>query len=129
MSSRRERTTGPDPAAGRARRRGRAAVAVAALVTAGLLPVTAGTAAAGPGRTAYTLPAEASGRAAVRLVAGQHVEFTLPAPANALTVRYSIPDAPGGGGILAPLEVTVNGGHRRTMTLSSQYAWLYNQYP
>src|SRR5690349_15091461 len=32
----------------------------------------------GPDRTAYTLPAEASGRAAVRLTPGQHVEFTLP---------------------------------------------------
>jgi len=83
----------------------------------------------GPDRTAYTLPAEASGRSAVHLVPGQYVQFTLPAAANAITVRYSIPDAPDGGGITAPLDVTVNGGHRRTMTLTSQYAWLYNQYP
>ncbi|MFD0478843.1 hypothetical protein ACFQ0B_69675 [Nonomuraea thailandensis] len=83
----------------------------------------------GPDRTAYTLPAEASGRRAVRLTPGQHVEFTLPARANAITVRYSIPDAPGGGGITAPLDVTVNGGRRTTMTLTSQYTWLYNQYP
>jgi hypothetical protein len=34
-----------------------------------------------------------------------------------------------GGGITAPLDVTVNGKHRKTMTLTSQYAWLYNQYP
>ncbi|MFJ6670304.1 glycosyl hydrolase family 28-related protein [Actinosynnema sp. NPDC091369] len=83
----------------------------------------------GPDRTAYTLPSEASGRKAVRLAPGEHVEFTLPAAANAITVRYSIPDAPTGGGITAPLDVTVNGGHRRTMTLTSQYSWLYNQYP
>ncbi|HKT00540.1 MAG TPA: glycosyl hydrolase family 28-related protein [Rugosimonospora sp.] len=83
----------------------------------------------GPDRTAYTLAAEASGRRAVRLAPGQYVEFTLPAAANALTVRYSIPDAPGGGGITAPLEVTLNGTARRTITLTSQYAWLYNQYP
>jgi hypothetical protein len=83
----------------------------------------------GPDRSAYTLPAEASGRAAVRLAPGQHVEFTLPGAANAITVRYSIPDAAGGGGITAPLEVTVNRGHRRTMPLTSRYAWLYNQYP
>ncbi|MEU8396820.1 glycosyl hydrolase family 28-related protein [Nonomuraea sp. NPDC048892] len=83
----------------------------------------------GPGRDAYTLPAEASGRRAVRLEPGRHVEFTLPARANAITVRYSIPDAPGGGGITAPLDVTVNGRDRTTMTLTSQYAWLYNQYP
>ncbi|MGW2052423.1 glycosyl hydrolase family 28-related protein [Streptomyces sp. NPDC001840] len=80
-------------------------------------------------RTAYTLPAEASGRKAVRLTPGRYVEFTLPSAANAITVRYSIPDAPDGGGITAPLDVTVNGRDRSTMTLTSQYAWLYNQYP
>ncbi|SDY67070.1 Pectate lyase superfamily protein [Asanoa ishikariensis] len=83
----------------------------------------------GPDRTAYTLPAEASGRKAVRLQPGQYVEFTLPAAANAVTVRYSIPDSPNGGGIRAPLNVTVNGGGKKTMTLTSEYAWLYNQYP
>ncbi|MFD3331739.1 glycosyl hydrolase family 28-related protein [Streptomyces sp. NPDC058700] len=83
----------------------------------------------GPDRTPYTLPSEASGRSAVRLTAGQYVEFVLPRDANALTVRYSIPDAPGGGGITAPLDIGVDGRHRRTMTLTSQYSWLYNQYP
>ncbi|MCP2327082.1 hypothetical protein HDA40_005589 [Hamadaea flava] len=83
----------------------------------------------GPSRQAYTLPAEASGRTAVQLTPGQYVEFTLPAAANAVTVRYSIPDAPTGGGITAPLDVTVNGKNKRTMTLTSQYSWLYNQYP
>jgi hypothetical protein len=83
----------------------------------------------GPDRTAYTLPSEASGRRAVRLTAGQYVEFTLPRAANAITVRYSIPDAAGGGGITSPLDVTVNGRDRHRMTLTSQYSWLYNQYP
>jgi Pectate lyase superfamily protein len=83
----------------------------------------------GPSRSAYTLPAEASGRMAVSLAPGQHVELTLPSAANAITVRYSIPDAPTGGGITAPLDVTVNGGPPTTMTLTSQYAWLYNQFP
>ncbi|HWD84076.1 MAG TPA: glycosyl hydrolase family 28-related protein [Kribbella sp.] len=83
----------------------------------------------GPGREAYTLPAEASGRTAVRLEPEQYVEFTLTGPANAFTLRYSIPDAPTGGGITAPLDVTVNGKHKRTMTLTSQYAWLYGMYP
>ncbi len=83
----------------------------------------------GPSTTAYTLPAEASGRSAVNLTPGQYVEFTLPSSANAITVRYSIPDAPTGGGITAPLDVTVNGRDHRTMTLTSQYAWLYNEYP
>jgi alpha-1,3-glucanase-like protein len=83
----------------------------------------------GPDRTAYTLPAEASGRKAVRLAPGQYVEFTLPRAANAITVRYSIPDAPSGGGITAPLDVTAGRHHTRRMTLTSQYAWLYNLYP
>jgi hypothetical protein len=83
----------------------------------------------GPDRTPYTLAAEASGRKAVKLTPGQYVEFTLPSAANAITVRYSIPDAPNGGGITAPLNVAVNGKHPTTMTLTSQYAWLYNQYP
>ena len=83
----------------------------------------------GPDRSAYTLAGEASGRRAVRLLPGQYVELTLPRPTNALPVRYSIPDAPGGGGITAPLRVTGGRAPARTMTLTSQYAWLYNQYP
>jgi hypothetical protein len=82
----------------------------------------------GPDRAAYTLAGEASGRTAVKLTPGQHVEFVLPKAANAITVRYSIPDAPTGGGITAPLGVAVNGKRAATMTLTSQYAWLYNQY-
>ena len=83
----------------------------------------------GPSTQAYTLPAEASGRSAVSLAPGQYVQFTLPAAANAINVRYSIPDAPAGGGITAPLDVQVNGKYHRTMTLTSQYSWLYGQYP
>ncbi len=83
----------------------------------------------GPDRTAYTLPAEASGRSAVLLEPGEHVEFTLPAAANAITVRYSIPDAPDGGGIRSTLDVTVDGGEVHAMELTSEYSWLYNQYP
>ncbi|TCO60502.1 glycosyl hydrolase family 28-related protein [Actinocrispum wychmicini] len=83
----------------------------------------------GPDRTAYTLASEASGRRAVRLAPGQWVEFTLPSAANAITVRYSIPDAPTGGGITAPLDVRVNGRRQAALTLTSQFSWLYNQYP
>ena len=83
----------------------------------------------GPSTDAYSLAAQASGRSAVTLSPGQYAQFTLPAAANAITVRYSIPDAPGGGGITAPLDVSVNGHGHRTMTLTSQYAWLYNEYP
>nr|WP_236653512.1 glycosyl hydrolase family 28-related protein [Streptacidiphilus melanogenes] len=82
-----------------------------------------------PDTTPYTLASEATGRQAVSLRPGQYVDFTLPADTNAITVRYSIPDAPGGGGVTAPLDVSVDGHHRQTMTLTSQYAWLYNEYP
>jgi hypothetical protein len=78
---------------------------------------------------AYTLAAEASGRQAVKLTApGQYVEFTLTRPANAITLRYSIPDAASGGGIDAPLTLTLNGKRSSTLTLTSKYSWLYNQY-
>lgn len=85
----------------------------------------------GPSRTAYDVEAEASGRKAVALQPGQYVEFTLPHAANAITVRYSIPDAANGGGITAPLDVTVAGKNKRTLTLTltSRYGYLYNQYP
>src|SRR5918999_1657798 len=80
-------------------------------------------------RAAYTLSGEASGRDGVRLDRGEHVEFTLTRDANAITVRYSIPDAPEGGGIRSPLRVSFDGRHEQTMTLTSEYAWLYADYP
>jgi hypothetical protein len=80
--------------------------------------------------TAYTLAAEASGRRAVKLAApGQFVEFTLTRPANAITLRYAIPDAAAGGGIEAPLTLSLKGKRLSTLTLTSKYSWLYNQYP
>jgi hypothetical protein len=84
----------------------------------------------GPDTAAYTLAAEASGRMAVKLDRpGQYVEFTLTAAANAVTIRYSIPDAPGGGGIEAPITLTVNARDPRSITLTSRYSWFYGLYP
>jgi Pectate lyase superfamily protein len=80
--------------------------------------------------SAYTLAAEASGRKAVKLTtAGQYVEFTLARDTNAVTIRYSIPDAATGGGIQAPITLSADGWYRRTVTLTSKYTWLYNEYP
>ena len=80
--------------------------------------------------TAYTLAGEASGRRAVKLTApGQFVEFTLTRPANAITLRFAIPDAATGGGIEAPLTLSLKGRRLSTLTLTSKYSWLYNQYP
>src|SRR5258708_4795435 len=84
--------------------------------------------------SAYTLSGEASGRQAVKLAPGQYVAFTLSQRANAMTVRYAIPDAPNGGGIEAPLTVSVDHNglvntHPKAITLTSKYAYLYNQSP
>jgi len=41
---------------------------------------------------------------AVQLTQGQYVQFTLPQQANAINLRYSIPDSSSGGGINASLR-------------------------
>ena len=72
------------------------------------------------------IAAEASGRQAVRLEqTGQYVRFSAAQPANAVVVRYVIPDAPAGGGITATLSLYVNGAFRQKLSLTSRYAWSY----
>src|SRR6218665_2680153 len=74
----------------------------------------------GPSRELGTIPGEASGRKAVVLSStGHYVQWTTTAAANAIVVRNSIPDAPGGGGIQATLSLYVNGSKLTTLTLSS----------
>ncbi|MGW0520537.1 discoidin domain-containing protein [Crossiella sp. NPDC003009] len=80
----------------------------------------------GPNRTIGDLAGEASGRRAVTLNnTGSFVEFTTRAETNTLVTRFSIPDAPGGGGIDATLNIYVNGQPHKPITLTSKYAWLY----
>jgi hypothetical protein len=84
----------------------------------------------GPSYLLYTLAAEAVGRKAVTLNgAGQYVEFTLARPANAVDLRYSIPDSADGTGLTAPLHVSVNGRPAPDLTLTSKYTWFYGSYP
>ena len=84
----------------------------------------------GPSYNLYTLPAEAVGRTAVTLNgAGQYVEFTLARPANAVDLRYSIPDSADGTGLTTPLQVQVNGRAAPELTLTSKYTWFYGSYP
>ncbi len=84
----------------------------------------------GPDRSYGTVAAEASGRRAVKLEAdGAYVEHTLERAANALVVRYSMPDAPSGGGSDGSLGVYVDGTKRGSLALSSKYAWVYGAYP
>jgi hypothetical protein len=84
----------------------------------------------GPSYNLYTLPAEAVGRTAVTLSGpGQYVDFTLVKPANAVDLRYSIPDSADGSGLTTPLKVYVNGQERPDLTLTSTYTWFYGSYP
>ncbi|MFF3754431.1 discoidin domain-containing protein [Streptomyces sp. NPDC002018] len=80
----------------------------------------------GPNRTVGDVAGEASGRKAVTLNnTGNYVEFTTRASTNTLVTRFSIPDAPGGGGINSSLNVYVDGTFLKAIDLTSKYAWLY----
>ncbi len=81
-------------------------------------------------RTYKTLASESSGRRAVQLGAtGSYVQVVLTKPANALTVRYSIPDNAAGTGVDASLSLYANGSHVRDLALTSRYSWVYGDYP
>ncbi|MEV5433432.1 discoidin domain-containing protein [Streptomyces sp. NPDC052701] len=74
----------------------------------------------GPDHTQGTLASEASGRRAVRLSAGQRVEFTAPRAANAVNVAYSVPDGQSG-----TLNVYVNGRKlAKTLPVTSKYSYV-----
>ncbi|HEX3515378.1 MAG TPA: glycosyl hydrolase family 28-related protein, partial [Trebonia sp.] len=84
----------------------------------------------GPSDNLYTLAAEAVGRTAVTLDGtGQYVEFTLARAANAVDLRYSIPDSADGTGLTTPLHVLVDGKSAPDLTLTSKYTWFYGVYP
>jgi hypothetical protein len=84
----------------------------------------------GPDRYYGTLPSEASGREAVTLDAGgEYVEFTLTAPANAVTFRYSLPDSPAGTGRDAAIDLRANGTLLKSVPVTSKYGWYYGGYP
>jgi hypothetical protein len=84
----------------------------------------------GPDRRLGTLASEASGRRAAMLAGPDaYVEFTLARSANALTVRYAIPDAAGGGGIDSRLAVFAGSDRIGSIGLTSRYGWLYGAYP
>jgi hypothetical protein len=84
----------------------------------------------GPQYAPYLVETESSGQKCVRLAAnGNYVEFTAAANANALVIRYSLPDAKEGGGTSASLALSINGKAVRTLSLTSRYSWLYGKYP
>lgn len=74
----------------------------------------------GPDYTQGTLASEASGRRAVQLNAGQSVEFTLPAAANAVNLAYSVPDGQSG-----TLAVYIDGQKiDKTLAVTSKYSYV-----
>ncbi|MFE5793100.1 carbohydrate-binding protein [Streptomyces sp. NPDC056503] len=84
----------------------------------------------GPDRTYLTLASEASGRKAVKLTqTGDYVEVTLTKPANAVNLRYSLPDSSDGKGIDATLSAYADGTALPDLQLTSRYAWVYGAYP
>lgn len=77
-----------------------------------------------------TPESEASGRRFVTLKSdGQYVDFKAGQAANSIVVRYSIPDAAGGGGADATLGLYLNGKFERKIKLSSRFSWIYGDFP
>lgn len=84
----------------------------------------------GPGYAPHLVEVESSRQKCVRLASGgQYVEFTVAAPANGMVVRYSLPDAPDGGGITSSLKLYRNGAFVQDIAITSKYAWVYGPYP
>lgn len=84
----------------------------------------------GPRYDPYTVEAESSGRKCVWLeVAGQFVEFKARSAANAIVVRYSLPDSPNGTGLDSTLGLSLNGKPVRTIPVTSRYSYRYGRYP
>jgi Pectate lyase superfamily protein len=84
----------------------------------------------GPDRAFTTLAAEASGRQAVLLQdPGDYVEFVLSAAANALTVRYAVPDGPEGEPVDTTLGIYAQGHRIAELAVTSRYCCYYGPYP
>jgi len=65
---------------------------------------------------------EAGGGGGIRGVQGESA-------ANALVVRYSLPDAEHGGGIDSAISLYVNGKLIKDLPITSHYSYLYGNYP
>jgi hypothetical protein len=77
-----------------------------------------------------TVDMEASGRQCVRLTAaGQYIQFAAQTAANAIVVRYSVPDTANGVGANYTLSLYLNGTYLQKIPMTSMYSWLYGGYP
>jgi len=84
----------------------------------------------GPKFEPFLVETESSGQKCVKLTsAGECVEFTASEPANAMVVRYSLPDSTNGGGVNSSISIFRNGKFLRNIPLTSHYSWIYGNYP
>jgi hypothetical protein len=84
----------------------------------------------GPQYGPNVVASESSGRRCVMLdETGQYVEFAAQAAANAIVVRYSLPDTTNGLGMDSTISLYTNGTFAQELPLTSKYSWLYGTYP
>lgn len=84
----------------------------------------------GPNDGPNTVAWESSGGSCVKLsTAGQYVEFAARAAANAMVVRYSLPDSADGTGVDSTIGLYINGVFVKKLPITSRYSWLYGKYP
>lgn len=84
----------------------------------------------GPRYDPFQVETESSGQKCVKLgAAGQYVEFVVQTPANAMVVRYSLPDSADGTGLDSTLSLYQNGKFIQKLPVTSCYSWLYGKYP
>ncbi|HUO59937.1 MAG TPA: glycosyl hydrolase family 28-related protein [Candidatus Acidoferrales bacterium] len=84
----------------------------------------------GPKYAPFLIEMESSRQSCVKLSAeGEYVEFTVKSRANAMVVRYSLPDSADGAGLNSTFDLYRNGKLLRTVPITSKYSWLYGEYP
>ena len=83
----------------------------------------------GPNYGPNVVEAESSGQKCVTLNSNEYVEFESQSAANAMVVRYSLPDADTGGGLDSSLNLYQNGSFIKKIPVTSRYSRLYGQYP
>lgn len=77
-----------------------------------------------------TFAGESSGQQCVELqTQGSYVQFTAQEAANALVVRYSVPDTTSGTGANYTISLYTNGVFSQEIPVTSMYSWLYGSYP
>ena len=83
----------------------------------------------GPQYGPNVVASESSGRKCVQLNGtGQYVQLTAQATANAIVVRYSVPDTANGAGTNYSISLYTNGVFVQKLQMTSQYSWRYGSY-